>query len=334
MSYALGIDVGSETCAVTLITETFQILFREPALLNTKEGWQDLFRQIRQRQIFPEQVYVIMEATGVYSEGISYFFHRKGFPVCVEPPNRIKKAFYERGKTDPVDSRQIGEYRFRYADKLHPWNPRDEICAHIGMLLTAREQLTKLKVAGKNINKSFTRRYHQHGNTIDLFEELINQIQENIKTVDSEIDSLIQTNPLLYQTTQHVISIPNVGFLLAVNLLFVTDGFTQYLEYTDLAAYIGICPYPFESGTSVYHRPASDGCGPVRLRKLLYLASLRLRKDQKTYREYYFRKTEEGKPGKLVLNNMANKLLRVICAVIKSGKPYMENYRSVNPGIF
>jgi transposase len=46
---------------------------------------------------------------------------------------------------------------------------------------------------------------------------------------------------------------------------------------------------------------------------------------------YFARKRAEGKPGKVVVNNIANKLLKILCAMIRSGKPYLENYRSGNP---
>lgn len=37
---------------------------------------------------------------------------------------------------------------------------------------------------------------------------------------------------------------------------------------------------------------------------------------------------DEGKSGKLVLNNIANKVLKLICGVIRSGKPYIKTYTS------
>ena len=43
------------------------------------------------------------------------------------------------------------------------------------------------------------------------------------------------------------------------------------------------------------------------------------------------RKTAEGKSGKLVLNNIGNKLLKLVVAIVKSKKPFNENFSSVNP---
>ena len=51
------------------------------------------------------------------------------------------------------------------------------------------------------------------------------------------------------------------------------------------------------------------------------------------FRLYSLRKVQEGKPKKMILNNIANKLLKVMVAVIRSQTPFIPNYRSVNPGL-
>ena len=48
-------------------------------------------------------------------------------------------------------------------------------------------------------------------------------------------------------------------------------------------------------------------------------------------REYFLRKKAEGKHGSLVLNNLANKQLKLIFAVLEHRQPYRESYRSINP---
>lgn len=49
------------------------------------------------------------------------------------------------------------------------------------------------------------------------------------------------------------------------------------------------------------------------------------------FREYFLRKIAEGKSKQLVLNNIANKLLKIMCAVLRTQTPYIPNYQSVNP---
>ena len=48
-------------------------------------------------------------------------------------------------------------------------------------------------------------------------------------------------------------------------------------------------------------------------------------------KNYFLRKVAEGKNKRLVINNISNKLLKLIIAIIKSNKPYIEKFVSINP---
>ena len=73
--------------------------------------------------------------------------------------------------------------------------------------------------------------------------------------------------------------------------------------------------------------------GPSATRKLLYLAACSVRTHRKEFRQYFLRKTAEGKPGKLVLNNIQNKLVKIACVFLRTQKPFMPNYVSINPAL-
>ena len=259
MMHAIGIDVSDQTFTATCVTPTFQKVFWGQTFAQTPEGWERLIALCRSADIAKASASVVMEATGVYSERISHYLYQQGFTVHVEPPGKIHNAFYERGKNDPVDSRQIAEYGFRFADQLHPWQPKTEILDQLQTLLTTREQLTGMITACKNAQHSLTRKHYQIHSALAVYGELAKDLQQRIDRLDQEIQTVLATNPLLQQMAQNVQSIPNLGFLLTVNLLVVTEGFTQHLNHAQLAAYIGICPFEYQSGTSIKRRPRSDG---------------------------------------------------------------------------
>jgi transposase len=93
---------------------------------------------------------------------------------------------------------------------------------------------------------------------------------------------------------------------------------------------LGIVPLPYESGKSVRRRTSSSGVGPSVLRKLLYLSSMTSRRYDEDMKKYFLRKVAEGKSKKLVLNNIANKLIKILVALITSKKPYIKNFLSIN----
>ena len=121
-----------------------------------------------------------------------------------------------------------------------------------------------------------------------------------------------------------------IGLLLACSIIIATNGFKQK-NYKQLCAYVGIVPYKHESGTSVFRRARSRVYGHKLLKKLLCLASLSVSRHDQVFRRYYVRKVAEGKPKRVVLNNISNKLLKLSCALIKYNMLYIENYKSINP---
>ena len=125
-----------------------------------------------------------------------------------------------------------------------------------------------------------------------------------------------------------LMSVPGVGLLLAAHMILLTQ---TSLDPKELAAYLGIAPNEFSSGTSVFKKTSSRHYGPSAVRKLLYLASCSVRTHREQFRSYFLRKTAEGKSKRLVLNNIANKLLKIICAVLRSNTPFIQNYCSIQP---
>ena len=66
-------------------------------------------------------------------------------------------------------------------------------------------------------------------------------------------------------------------------------------------------------------------------RKLLRLAAQSVATHDVSFRRYYLRKQAEGKAKALVLNNIANKLLKVACAIVRDNTRYIKEHRSIHP---
>ena len=332
-AYFIGIDIASETFTVSALTTPEEFVMSGETISNTPEGFSEFATELEEQRITPENSVIVMEATGVYGESLCYFLHAKGYEVAVEPPNAVKKAFRSERKNDAVDSRQIAEYGYRFFDVLRLWKPKADLVEQIRTLLTTREQFTKQRTANQNTLRALKRKVVQTPLATQMVQENIKRLGDDIKAIDEAIKKLIGQDPTLKEKGNLVDRVPGVGLLLTANLMVITSGFSEYVDPKSLAAYIGICPYEHESGTSVKRKPTSARHGTGRLRKLLYLASLSVRTHNQQFEKYFYRKLAEGKPQRLVLNNIANRLLRIICATVKSGIPFIENYRSINPAL-
>lgn len=327
--YFVGVDIASATFTTCVGTMPWAIIVKPETFDNHEDGFTSFLGWLQEHNLPPDQTVVCMEATGVYGEGLAYFLYASGYTVAVEPPLNIQRKFpVNSSKNDSQDSQNIAEYACRYTDKLSLWKPRNEILEQVKVLLTTRQQFSSQLTAHKNALHAVNRKKVSPELAKKVHADMIQQITKHIKTIDIEIRRLIDSNPTFKATLLLLLSIPGIGLQLAAHLIILM----QYsLDPRVLAAFVGICPYEHESGSSVYRTPTSRHYGPPAIRKLLYLAACSVSTHRKEFRHYFARKKAEGKPGKLVLNNIQNKLLKIACAVIRTQKPFIPNYISVNP---
>ena len=330
--FFIGIDIACDNFVASIYESPEKPVITKESIKNNPDGFNMLVSWLKEHDIDRTNSVICMGATGVYSEAIAHYLATYGFKVSVEPPLKVKRAFDPIGhKTDAVDSKQIAEYAYRYADELRFWHPKGDIVEKIKHLLTAREQFTKQSTAIQNAMASYERHVVQVPLIIKAHQQTLKELKKHIKDIDKELDRLMRQNPTISQMTNQLKSIPGVGLLLASNLIAITGAFNDISGYKTLAAFLGICPYQHKSGKSICKKPHIRIFGPSYARKLLMLAARSVATHNELFKKYYLRMQAEGKAKQLVLNNIANKILKIACAMIKNDKPYIQNYRSINP---
>ena len=333
--YFVGIDIASETFTAAAGVEPWQLTVKPQRFANELDSFPKFLAWLQQHGLQREQTLLCMEATGVYGEALAYFLHANGYPLAVEPPLKVKRAFKPHGpKTDPVDSRQIAEYACRHWDELRLWLPNQEILEQIKVLLNTREQFVAQSTAHQNALRALKRKVVRTPLAEQVHLEALKQLKQHLGTLEAEIRRLIDQDPTFGQRVALLMSVPGVGLLLAAHFLVTFHTSPQPPTYKQLAAYLGICPHERSSGSSGYPQATSRRFGPPAMRRLLYLASMSVRTHRPKFRRYFEGKVAQGKPKQLVLNNIANKLLKIMCAVLRNQTPYIPDYRSVNPVIF
>ena len=327
--FFVGVDIASASFVACIGTTPWQLTIKPVKFENAPAGFVKFLEWLTEHHLDANNSLVCMEATGVYSEGLAYFLHARHYPVAVEPPLNIQRKFpANASKTDELDCQYIAEYACRYVDKLSFWQPRAEILEQTKALLTTRQHLSVQLTGHKNALHALNRKNVAAPVAQKVHQELIVQVQNQIKIIDLEIRRLLKSDPTFHQMLLLLLSVPGVGPQLAAHLIIILQ---ETHDPRTLATFIGISPIRHESGTSVQAPPTSRHYGPPTLRKLLYLAACSVRTHKKPFREYFARKVAEGKNKKLVLNNIQNKILKIACAVIRSQQPYNPNYVSVNP---
>ena len=333
MSYLVGIDPAADSFTATALAAPEHLVLRPASFDNTTEGFSAFQAWLAQAGLTPLNTHVCIEHTGVYSEALCYDLHRRGFMLSLVDPYAVWRAFKDGPKTDLLDSGKIAEYAYRYRDRLRLWQPNETVVEQVRVLLSTREQLVEQKTATINARQALARKVVQTPAANQALEATTAHLKEQIRAVEAEIRRLITEHPATAQMFAFVTSTPGVGVLLGAHLVVLTKAFKEVPSHRRLAQYLGIAPNAHESGTSVRRRPRSRGYGTAVVRKLLHLAARSVRTHHAGYRYYFMRKVEQGKPASLVLNNIANKLLKTLCAIMRNRQPYIPMYQSIHPNL-
>ena len=79
MLLTVGIDVSDSYFTVSALRTPKEMLFYGLNFDNNEKGFSRCLTHLTQHGVFARNCRVVLEATGVYDEGLCHFFYRKGF---------------------------------------------------------------------------------------------------------------------------------------------------------------------------------------------------------------------------------------------------------------
>jgi transposase len=127
-----GIDIASRAHVVAIVDEQGAILVKPTSFTEDAEGYETVFGLLGA----PEDVVVVMEATGHYHRNLAATMTARGYRLALVNPLRTRRFADEdlrRGKTDRVDSLSIAH--FGAQKRLAPTLATDEETADLRELV-------------------------------------------------------------------------------------------------------------------------------------------------------------------------------------------------------
>ncbi len=265
-----------------------------------------------------------MEHTGVYGKLIVTKLVEKQANLCVEMSLRIIRSLgLQRGKNDQIDAIRIARYAAKNQEELEIYTPVPEILDKIKTLITIRERLVKSKTDLTKYPKELKTFAPGLGKLAEKsIKKSVKTFTDEIKRIEQEIQKLILSDDKLSKTINLVTSVTGIGKITALYLTIYTNFFTRYQNPKQLACYCGVVPFEYSSGTSIRKKAKVHHMANKTLKKQLHLCALAAKTYDPELKAYYERKVEEGKPKMIVINNVRNKLVHRVCAVIRKQQPY------------
>lgn len=320
----IGIDISAETLDICLkinSEHTFEVVENQISAIKK------FFRAFKKYN----EVIVAMENTGRYNWNLYEVLEQFDFKVYVINPLHLKKSMgLIRGKNDKIDAERIAHFAERNEQDLTIWKASSEAMKKLKVLLTERKSKVKLKsiLLQQKKNYKCVKAIGIDKMLLKINEKEIALLNEHIKLLEKKMEEVIKTDNELKEKSALMQSIPGVGKVLTWNVLAKTDNFEMINSPRKLACYCGVVPFDHQSGTSLRYRPKVSPFADKSLKSILHLGAMSIINLDNDLSKYYQRKVSEGKNKMLVLNNVRNKIIHLIFAVIKSGKKYENNHQN------
>ena len=333
----VGIDFSKEKIDVAIIfaeglTETSMRVSNE--FKNSVSGYKQLVKWVEEssNETEPSLWLFCGENTGDYSKPLCNFLYGRGFDMWLENAKSIKDASgIRRLKSDRADANMIAEYAMRNYDKAIMYEPLSESLSQLRELFLYRQMVVRHRCSFQvrrgekrlNMEKSPVKTMiSQSGRHI------VTELNKEIEKIDKRIAELIDSDDELAQVFTIVTSIPGIGTQNAVCLMVYTDNFRRFnFDSRKIACYYGIAPFGRDSGTSVHTDPHVHYMANRQIKAMLSQAALSAARFNPVIASYYSRLIAKGKKRQIVLNNVKNKLVHIVTAMVRNKQLFDKDYK-------
>lgn len=292
--YFVGIDPHRDT-HVFCVLDTEGHRCGRGRIGNSPEGFENLDHQLQALGPEPSEVFILLEAAGVYWIRLSEYLHARGYPVCVGSPKGLKYfagSGLKRAKTDAVDARTMAEFARlkRPAASYFASDPRFK-ALHEWELYHWQQVHDCARVKNR-----LKRQPHVAGPpevTDHLCQDLKN-LQDNVRMATHQMEALEKEMgaDVLHR------EIKGAGATLIAAFLAVVKDPRRFASEKQFRAYVGLAPQIVQSGRKP-PRARLSKTGSARYRAECFMATLNSRKCHPAIRQAYERQVAAGKKKKV-----------------------------------
>jgi transposase len=316
--FCLGIDISKADYHVALLHRESGESIARSKFANNPQGHAKLLDWLAKYTGADLPLHACMEATGSYGESLADHLDGKVAILSVVNPRAIKAhgdSDLRRCKSDPADARLIADYcRSKQPRAWQAPSPAQRKNKAISRCLA-------------NLKKDRTR----ESNRLDLCSDKtvvkahkahIKWIEKQIAKLENELLAAVKEDAASARALELIVSIKGIGEKSAAYLIAELPDLTLLKNARQLAAYAGVTPRIFQSGTSGKTRTPMSKAGNRHIRKALFFPAMSAMRFNPICKAFAERLKEKGKPSIVIIGAVMTKLLHLIYGVLKSEKPF------------
>ena len=285
---------------------------------NSNQGLQELQKKLKSHHI--EQV--VCEASGNYELNLVSTLRKACYKVWVVNPAQVKAFIRSEGvkvKTDAHDARMLALFGVQKQSRYKQEEPSEKQAA-LHDFTDRREELLKIVDIEKKRMQNPRRNTFVQGN-----KRIIRALEKELEKIESEIRRIVSTDIELKKKSDLLNTIPGVGEHTANAVIAYLPELGQ-ISNKAIAALVGSCPYPQESGT--YRGKSRINGGRAKPRRKLYMAALVAARYNPVLARMYKGMVARGKTPKQALVANIRKLIITMNTMIQKCEAWNEHYTS------
>ncbi len=288
-------------------------------LENNVKGFKRLLTEV------PTESHFAMEATGEYHLNCARYLSSCGKPVAVLNPFAVKmhmQSDLRRCKNDKADSYSIA--KFAAEKKTDCWTCPTDDEIKLKHLDAVVDGLQKQIRQSKNILHSLTQVSLRDDLAVSIIKKTISGLEALMERARSRQLEIIEANKK--EEVALACSIPGIGLETSLKFFTHVGDVNRFESSRSLISWIGLTPRNAQSGTSIHKNGCISRMGCTRLRGQFYMCAVVAIKYNPDCKAFYNRLKESGKPSKVALIAVANKLIRQLYAVLTKKEAYVPNF--------
>lgn len=259
--------------------------------------------------------FVLFEATGGYELELMKVLDEKQIPFSMLNPRQVRDFANSRNlaKTDSIDAKVIALFGMSNAD-IVPQKLPSVNAQRLNKLVTALRQLSDHSARIK------TEMEHSTDKDIrQMQRQILDVLQRKMDALEKKIKQLIKDCSEYRQKDELIRSVPGVGYKTSYELLAHLSELGQ-LTNAQISALVGLAPMNHDSGKYRGLRHIRGGRSSVR--RLLFMAATSAIRFNPVIRDFFTRLRTVGKAYKVALTACMHKLLIILNAIVRTGKPW------------
>lgn len=302
MSCFVGIDVSKKQLDIAVYPQ--QTTWTAP---NEEEAFDSLSEVLS--TLSPELI--VLEATGGLEQAVVGRLVENGLPVRIVNPRQVRdfaKATGILAKTDRIDALVLSRFASVLKPEVRPL--KDQDTQQLAAWVKRRGHLVQMQTS--EMNRYGKERQTEVKQAIKVH---LQWLQQEIKQVDAQIQSLIKRIPVFLSLSRQLQSVPGVGPVLASTLLCELQELGR-LNRREIASLVGVAPLNADSGQ--WRGKRHTWGGRAQVRKALYQATFTAIRWNPVIRGYYEHLTAKGKAFKVAMIACMRKLLCILNAMVRA----------------